>query len=134
MERTLFNRNGDPIDYISHDYNSTIYLVDGLAVAYIYEDMHVYGINGRHLGWFVNDMVFSNIGERIGFTSGTCPVAVAPEPVKAEKQDKDELRARWEAPPFPELTFDYAARDLEAFLREGQIVKPGKHEPNNEEI
>jgi len=121
MERTLFNRNGDPVAYITDDYNDTIYMTEGLPVAYIHDDRHIYGINGRHLGWFVNDIIFNNIGERIGFTAGACPVPVAKEPVKAKKHEKDELRPRWEAPPFPDLTFDYAAMDLESFFKDGQI-------------
>lgn len=122
MERTLFNRNGDAAAYIADDYHKTIYLPDGYPVAYLFEDNHIYGINGHHLGWFVNDIAFNNIGERIGFTAGTCPVPVSKEPIKAEKQGRDELRPRWESPPFPNLTFDYAARDLETFLRDGQIT------------
>ncbi len=122
MERTLFNRKGDAVAYLTNDYYRTIYLPDGHPVAYLYEDRHIYGINGRHLGWFVNDIVFNHIGERIGFTAGTCPVAVAKEPVKEEKFEKDELRPRWQAPPFPNLTFDYASGDLEAFLRDGQVL------------
>jgi len=124
MDKTLFNRNGDAAAYITDDYNNTIYMIDGRPVAYIHEDRHIYSINGRHLGWFINDIVFNNIGERIGFTAGTCPVPAGKEPVKAEKLDRDELKPRWEAPPFPNLTFDYAARDLEAFLRDGQVLSP----------
>jgi len=122
MERTLFNRNGDAVAYLTDDYHGTIYVLDGHPVAYLYEDRHIYGINGRHLGWFVNDIVFDHNGERIGFTSGTCPVPVGKEPPKAEKYDKDEIRPRWQAPPFPNLTFDYAARGLEVFLKDGQVL------------
>lgn len=122
---TLFNRNGDAVAYIMDDYNKTIYLPDGHPVAYLFEDKHIYGINGHHLGWFVDDIVFNNTGERIGFTAGTCPVPVAKEPVKAEKLDKDELRPRWEAPPFPNLTSVYATVDFEAFLKEGQVISHG---------
>lgn len=125
MESTLFNRNGDGVAYITDDYHQTIYILDGHPVAYLFEDNHIYGINGRHLGWFINDIVFNNIGERIGFTAGTCPVPVAKEPVKAEKLDKDELRPKWKAPPFPNLTFDYSAGDFEAFLKEGQVLSHG---------
>jgi hypothetical protein len=49
-------------------------------------------------------------------------VPVGKEPPKAEKYDKDEIRPRWQAPPFPNLTFDYAARGLEAFLKDGQVL------------
>jgi hypothetical protein len=122
MERTLFNRNGDAVAYLTDDYHRTIYVLDGHPVAYLYEDRHIYGINGHHLGWFVNDIIFNHLGERIGFTGSTCPVAVAKEPVKAEKYKKDEIKPRWQAPPFPNLTFDYAARDFGAFLKDGQVL------------
>lgn len=120
MERTFFNKNGDAVAYLTDDYDKTIYMIDGHPVAYLYEDRHIYGINGRHLGWFVNDVVFNNLGERIGFTAGTCPVPVAKEPSKAEKSYRDEVSPRWEAPPFPNLTFDYATKDLESFFKDGQ--------------
>ena len=79
MEKTLFNKNGLPTAYITDDYNQDIYLWDGHAVAYIFENEHVYGINGDHLGWFVQEIVFNNYGERVGFTSSTCPVTIAKE-------------------------------------------------------
>ena len=122
MERTLFNRNGDAVAYITDDYNETIYMPDGHPVAYLYEDIHIYGINGRHLGWFVNDIIFNHDGERVGFTAGTCPVPVGQEPVKAEKLDKDELRPRWQAPPFPNLTFDYSVMEFKDFIKNGQVL------------
>jgi hypothetical protein len=122
MERTLFNKNGDAVAYLTDNYYKAIYMLDGHPVAYLYEDRHIYGINGRHLGWFINDMVFNHNGERTGFTSSTCPVPVANEPVKAEKFYMDELRPRWAAPPFPNLSFDYATQDLETFLRKGQVI------------
>ncbi|MFC1868623.1 4-fold beta flower protein [Thermodesulfobacteriota bacterium] len=120
MERTLFNKNGDAVAYITEDYHETIYLWGGSPVAYLYENRHVYGINGRHLGWFINDVLFNNNGERIGFTSGSCPVSVAIEPIKTEKQSRDEIRSRWAAPPLPKLDFKYADQDLVNLLKEGQ--------------
>jgi len=90
----LFNKHGYAAAYITDDCHNTIYLLDGHPVAYIYEDRHIYGINGRHLGWFVNEIVFNHNGERVGFTNKTCPVPVAQEPVKAEKYNRDEIRPR----------------------------------------
>jgi len=123
MEKTLYNRHGDAVAYIADDYHHTVYLLDGQPVAYIYEDRHIHGINGRHLGWFVNEMAFNHNGERVGFTAGTCPVPVAREPVKAEKHNRDETRPRWAAPPFPNLSFDYAADGLEVFLKKGEVMR-----------
>ena len=123
MERTLYNRNGDAVAYITSDYNKTIYMFNGQAVAYLYENSHVYGINGRHLGWFVDDIIFNHHGERTGFTNKTCPVNVAKEPIKSEKSHADELRPRWAAPPFPNLNYDYAVHDLKDLLKDGLVIR-----------
>jgi len=122
MEITLYNQNGEAVAYITDDYNQTIYLLDGHSVAYLYEDMHIYGINGHHLGWFVDDIVFDNKGERVGFTRYTCPKLPGKEPVKAERYSRDEIRPRWAAPPYPQLIFDFWVRDFEAFLKGGQTI------------
>ena len=123
METTLFNKDGDAVAYISDDYNKSIYLWDGSPVAYLYEGQHVYGINGRHLGWFLNNIVCCSNGERIGFTAGTCPVSIAKESVKAKKQTMDEIRSRWDAPPSPHLRYVLAIQDLVDFLKEGQVTR-----------
>jgi len=123
MEKTLFDKNGYAVAYISDDYNETIYLPEGRPVAYIYEDRHVYGINGHHLGWFVDGIIYNNRGERIGFTSSACPVAPGKDPVKAERYIRDEIRPRWAAPAFPNLTFKLAEQDLASFFKEGEAPR-----------
>jgi hypothetical protein len=122
VEKTLYNKNGLPTAYITDDYNQDIYLWDGHAVAYVFENEHVYGINGDHLGWFVQEIVFNNYGERVGFTSSTCPVNIAKEPHKTKKHPRAEIRPRWKAPAFPHVTFKMAKQDLSDFLNQGQAV------------
>ena len=122
MERTLFDKSGRPIAYIASDYHSLIYLWEGAAVAYVFQNEHVYGLSGRHLGWFVEDILYDDAGKRVGFTSLTCPVSVAAEPSKAKKQPRDEIRPRWEAPPFPHLSPDFARKGLADFLKEGKSL------------
>ena len=121
MEKTLFDKNGNAIAYITDSHNDAIYLFDGSPVAYLYEEQHIYGINGRHLGWFINEVLYNDRGERIGFTSLSCPVATGKEPVKSERRTMDELRSRWSAPPTPNLGFNFADRDLADFLSEGRV-------------
>ena len=121
-DKTLFDKNGDPIAYIADDYNTTIYLWDGSPVAYIYEEEYIYGINGRHLGWWIDQILYTVDGDRIAFTSGTCPVAIGKESPKNMKQRMEEIRPRWKAPPLPKLRFDFASKDLVDFLREGQVA------------
>jgi len=123
VEKTLFDKNGLPTAYITDDYSQDIYLWNGHAVAYIFENEHVYGVNGIHLGWFVQEIIFNNDGERVGFTSNTCPVNIAKEPNKTKKSPKAEIRPRWKAPAFPHLTFKIANQDLGDFLKYGQAAE-----------
>jgi len=128
MQTTLYNKNGEAAAYVTDDYHSTIYLWDGSPVAYLYDDEHVYGINGRHLGWFTGNILFTDNGERIGFTAGACPVSIAKEPQKAEKMIRSEIQPRWKAPPFPKLDFNLAEQDLTELLREGEPIPSPKKE------
>ena len=123
MEKTLFDKGGEAVAYISDNYQKTIYLWDGSPVSYLYDEKHVYGINGRHLGWFMDSIVYNNNGERIGFTSNTCPVAIAKEPVKNKKQVMDEIRPRWKAPPPTKLSPYSSNQNLADFLKEGQVAR-----------
>ena len=121
MDRSLFNKSGEAVACLADDYHQSIYLWDGYPVAYLYNEQHVYGINGRHLGWFIDEIIFNNSGERIGFTSGSCPVTIAKEPIKGEKHSMDQIRSRWRAPPLPKLSFSVSNQELADFLREGQV-------------
>jgi hypothetical protein len=129
MEQTLFDGSGKPVAYICTDYQQTIFLWDGRSAAYLYEDQHVYGINGRHLGWYVDGVVYTNEGERIGFTAQNCPVNIAKEPAKTEKRPPDEIRPRWKAPPFPKIAFVASTRSLEAFFEEGMVPSFSERPP-----
>ncbi|MFC1891041.1 4-fold beta flower protein [Thermodesulfobacteriota bacterium] len=126
MDTTLYNKDGEAIAYIADDYHSTIFLWDGHPVAYLYEQQYVYGINGKHLGWFINEIVFDNNGARIGFTSNTCPIPVAKESVKDEKHSMDQIRPRWAALPLPNLSFVFADEKLSDLLIQGQVAPFGE--------
>ncbi|MGD2124620.1 MAG: hypothetical protein PVG99_00980 [Desulfobacteraceae bacterium] len=122
MEMILYNTKGDPLAYIASDYRDTIYLWDGHPVAYLYEEEHVYGINGRHLGWLKDEILYNNDGERVGFTFTTCPARIAKPPAKKKKAPLDEIRPRWKAPPWPKFGFKVAGQDLADLLKEGQVM------------
>ena len=130
--KTLFNKRGDPVAYISDDYGETIYLTDGSPTAYLYNQGHVYGLNGRHLGWWIEGILYNHGGERIGFGSSTCPVPIGRESAKTQRQSMDEIRPRWEAPPLPKLSFSLADLDLKSLLREGQVVRSYEESPSAE--
>ena len=120
MHTTLFDKNGEAVAYMAMDFDETIYLWDGQPVAYLYEDQHIYGFNGRHIGWFLDQILYNDDGERVGFTNKTCPVDTSKEPVKAEKKPKDRRMPRWSAPPLPNLSFNLADRTLKDLLMEGK--------------
>jgi hypothetical protein len=65
-EVTLFDGRGRASAYIALDDEMTIYLWDGKPVAYLDRDsgggFHVYGFNGKHLGWFVSGIVRDHDG------------------------------------------------------------------------
>ena len=121
MDRTLFDREGRPAAYLHEDYHGSIYLWDGHAVAYRFEDVHVYGFNGKHLGFLIDDVLYTNEGDRIGFTTVTCPVPTGHEPAKTERRPVDRIRPRWKAPPTPKLGYVFSEQDLAEFLAEGAV-------------
>ncbi len=130
IETTIFNKKGDPVAYITADFRSTIFLWSGTPVGYLYEKEYVYGINGHHLGWFRNDILFNNDGERIGFTSSTCPVGIAKEPVKGKMQVVEKIRPRWRAQSHPKFMFNFADQDLKDFLIEGLVSPLAEEAPS----
>lgn len=121
MNRTLFDQRGVAVAYIAPDYHETIYLWSGLPVAYLHEAKHVYGVNGRHLAWLIDGVIFDHNGERVGFFHGTCPVPPGKEPAKGKRCSIAEIRPRWNAPPLAALTFNLGREDLAQFLRQGEV-------------
>jgi len=84
METTLFDRYGVPKAYIDEEKN-IIYLWYGKAIAYI-DNEKVYGWKeGRHLGWFIDGILYDLKGIRVGFLSDKCPVTPYLEPSKPTK-------------------------------------------------
>lgn len=126
MDEILYDNKGEPVAYIGSDYRQTIFLWDGLAVAYLYEGEHVYGTNGRHLGWFRDDILYTNDGERAGFTYRTCPVSIAKAPPKKKKAPPKEIQPRWEVPKFPKFGHKAARQGLADLLEEGFVFPEGE--------
>jgi hypothetical protein len=123
VEKIFYNKAGEAVAYVAEDYRRTIYLWEGLAIAYLFEESHIYGINGKHLGWFRDEIVYDNDGVRVGFTSNTCPVPIAKNRPKGEKAPAEEIRPRWSAPPLPKLSFQTAGQDLVDFLNQGRVSR-----------
>lgn len=106
--------------YVATGYQDAVFLWDGSATAYLYEESHVYGVNGRHLGWFIDDILYDQEGARVGFTSSTCPAPIGKRGPKGKRSAVPELKPRWAAPPLPKLTFRESAQTLADFLNEGR--------------
>jgi len=66
-ELSLYSSSGDAVAYIALSDELTIYLWSGKPVAYLSEDSsgdyHVYGFNGKHLGWFVGGVLRDHRGD-----------------------------------------------------------------------
>ena len=66
-EISLFNREGRASAYIVLGDDLNIYLWSGDPVAYLVRDsggdFHVYGFNGKHLGWFVGGIIRDHEGD-----------------------------------------------------------------------
>lgn len=132
MDIDLYEKDGRAVAFISMEFDSRIYLMDGTGVAYIWDENHVYGINGRHLGWFFDGIVYDNNGKRAGFTATTCPAGITKVVGKGEKRPFSELRSRWKAPPTPNLSYSYSELTLDELLRQG-MIPPFKEEEKEQE-
>ena len=67
-EITLFNSKGKAVAYLAVNDEMTVYLWSGKPVAYLEPDQgakgfHIYGFNGKHLGWFIEGVVRDHDGD-----------------------------------------------------------------------
>jgi len=118
-EVSLFDKNGDAIAYIDDDY--TIYQWDGTPLAYMYkgdEDWHVYGFNGKHLGWFCGAIIYDKKGKRVSSPFNTKSKML---PFKSIKHITP-FKTMREFEPFtkPKLSDDWGDTMLETFLKAGE--------------
>lgn len=91
-EITLFDGAGNPHAYIAVDDELTIYLWGGKPAAYLKKDdeggFHVYGFNGKHLGWFVRNVIWDQQGYGSCATKDAISGSTKFEPFKSFKQFK----------------------------------------------
>ena len=124
-ETTLFDSRGRSAAYIAEDF--TIYLWSGKAVAYLYPDAsrdgsHIYGFNGKHLGWFVRGIARDHEGD------GACGIKevfsqTEIEPIKSIKEISP-IKSIREIPPIrPIFSRSWSATSCRVFLFEGLILK-----------
>jgi len=122
QEISLFDYNGRATAYIAGDGNNTIYLWNGRPVAYIFfdkGDYHIYGFNGRHLGWFDEGIVRDNRGEAVGAEKSAHPKRTRAEPEKSAKREKPVASLRGFAPIKPVFSKKWSKTSLNIMLSQG---------------
>lgn len=119
-EITLFGSRGDPVAYIADSSDKTIFSFNGEPLAYIDEKSNIYGFNGRHLGWYENEIIWDHNGNRVGFTKNTCPVLAQFEPFKGFKQFKPFRSFKQFAPFKPFKSINISNIGLLEFLKAGR--------------
>ena len=117
METTIYDAHRRARIYIADDGDNSIYTWDGKAVAVI-DGEHVFGWRGRHIGWFVEGILYDGQGYRIGFLAETFPVATYPEPAKYSKHAKAQRLARHAPRGRPAFSAGNSNEDLETFIRQ----------------
>ena len=124
-EITLYNPQGIPIAYIdTDDEDIAIYMWDGNAVAYLHPDdmydyHHIYGYNGKHLGWYEEGMVLDHNGYIVGFVEGVMNIYLQFEPFKLYKKIKPFKTFREFIPYKPVPQIYYSDEKLTDFLMKG---------------
>lgn len=120
-ETTLFDGRGRAVAYVADDL--TIYLWSGKPIAYLDRDsgsgFHVYGFNGKHLGWFSRGIVRDHEG------NGTCAVMDAlsssteTEPTKSTKETKPTQSTMETAPTRPTFSNSWSKTPCGVFIQAG---------------
>jgi hypothetical protein len=122
-EISLFDSQGTPVAYIAAEREErTIYMWSGQPAAYLDDssddEFSIYGFNGKHLGWFVGDVVRDHQGNAVGGTRKMIG-SVGFEPFKSFKQFKP-FKAFKEFAPFrPYFTTTWSSTPLAEFLMGG---------------
>ncbi len=123
QEVTLFDSEGEARAYIDANDDLTIYLWKGTPVAYLVpdnNDFHIYGFNGKHLGWFEDGIIRDNDGYVIGFVKGAINKSTKYEPYKGYKAYKPYKSYTEYAPYKPYYKSRFSNIPLALFLRRGE--------------
>ncbi len=121
-ETSLFDSSGKPVAYIAEEL--TIYLWSGKPVAYLDEDssnggFHVYGFNGKHLGWFVRGVIRDHRGDAAGAIKEVFRSSTEYEPYKSYKQYKSYKSYKEYAPYRSSFSQSWSDIPLRLFLLRG---------------
>ena len=120
-EISLFDSKGKAVAYIDLE-DMTIYLWQGKPVAYISQsngDYHIYGFNGKHLGWFIKGIIRDHDGDAIGSTKDATSTFKEYEPYKGYKEYKPYKSYKEYAPYKPYLSTSWSKTNFKLFLIQG---------------
>jgi hypothetical protein len=119
----LFDGTGNASAYVAVQDELTIYLWSGEPVAYLEQDsaggFHIYGFNGKHLGWFIDGVVRNHDGDAACATKERLR-STAFEPFKAFKQFKPFKSFKEFAPFRPFFSNSWAGTACQFLLVEGE--------------
>jgi hypothetical protein len=122
-EISLFDKEGNPVAYIDTNDDWTIYLWEGKPVAYIINDgqtLHIYGFNGKHLGWYVNGIIRDHEGNVVGFKKDAVSnIYEKYESYKGYKEYKPYKTYKEYAPYQPYFSTKFSSINLNGFLYQG---------------
>lgn len=119
---SLFDSTGKPIAYIGEAL--TVYLWSGKPLAYLTEDreggFHIYGFNGKHLGWFVKGIVRDHRGNAVGGIEDVFSSPTKLEPLKGLKELMPLKSLSELAPLRPLFAREWSDIPLKLFLLAGE--------------
>jgi hypothetical protein len=123
-EISLFDGKGRAAAYIVADDDMTIYLWSGEPVAYLVRDsgrdFHVYGFNGKHLGWFVGGIVRDHEGDVACAVKGAISNPQL-EPLKNLKSIKSLKSLKELAPLRPLFSQQWGELPCHFFMKQGEL-------------
>jgi hypothetical protein len=121
-EITLFDSDGQAVAYIALDNDLNIYLWKGQPVAYLKKEageVHIYGFNGDHLGWYEKGIVWNHKGRAVGFVEGAVTKLTKFEPLKGLRKMTPLKALEKLAPMKPVLKDEFSDCPLKGFLLMG---------------
>ncbi|MDD2716425.1 MAG: ankyrin repeat domain-containing protein [Candidatus Wallbacteria bacterium] len=135
QEIALHDMSGNASAYIdnsgvqSKNKSKPIFLWDGRLVGFLMDAglLHIYGANGRHLGFLIDGKIFNHQGEIEGFIKGFLFRRTNVETIKNTRKYCEISKAFEKAPQLCRLTENWAVDSLETFLLlgENQIGRQG---------
>jgi hypothetical protein len=111
----LFASTGKAVAYISPENEMTIYLWQGTPCAYLHDES-VYGFNGKHLGWFLDGVVYGTDGRVVAATSDSFRKPLKAATAKGVKKLRPLKHLKALKPLKPILVKTWSETQAEAFF------------------